>query len=65
MMVYEFRFFTGSSGDAAFERHRLEDDHAAIAKGASELLRMPARHAIEVWAGSRLVYQRSRRPRDR
>jgi hypothetical protein len=48
-VVYEFRYFVG----------RL-DIPGAIARAASELLSMPSRRAVEVWAGPRLVYHRAR-----
>ncbi|WP_051651261.1 hypothetical protein [Brevundimonas bacteroides] len=59
-MLYEFRFFIGRCDVPAVEQTALDGDRAAIARAASELLRMPSRRAVEVWAGPRLVYHRAR-----
>jgi hypothetical protein len=59
-VVYEFRYFVGRSDIPAIERTAFEDDRGAIARAAGELLSMPSRRAVEVWAGPRLVYHRAR-----
>jgi hypothetical protein len=58
---YQFRYFVASSDDPVSETSLFGSDQDARAHGASELLRMPGRGAVEVWAGDRLVYARRRR----
>jgi hypothetical protein len=59
-VVHAFRYFVGRSDIPAVERAGFEDDRGSITRAASELLSMPSRRAVEVWAGPRLVYHRAR-----
>lgn len=60
MPTYEFRYLIPSPGGPAHEKATLDTDEAARAKGARELLRMPGRLGVEVWAEDRLVWRRMR-----
>ena len=62
MPLYEFRYFIPASEAPACERADLASDEAARARAASELLRMPARLAVEVWSDDRLIWRRLRGP---
>lgn len=60
---YVFLYYVKGSADPVTERRVLAGDAEARAKAASELLQMPAREGVEVWANGRLVHSR-RRPGD-
>jgi hypothetical protein len=59
-MQYVFLYYVKGSLAPVTERRALASDAEAKAKAASELLQMPAREGVEVWADDRLVYSRRR-----
>jgi hypothetical protein len=59
-MTYEFRYFIASGDRPVSEEAVLSGDREAVARAAGELLRMPGRQGVEVWAAGRLVYARRR-----
>lgn len=58
--AYVFLYYVKGSVDPVTERRVLACDAEAKAKAASELLQMPSREGVEVWASDRLVYSRRR-----
>jgi len=61
MARYEFRYFASDPAVPAIEWGEYRDDRSARIRGASELLRLPHRSAVEVWCGTSLVYSHRRR----
>ena len=61
LVTYEFRYFNAFSSIPVAERLTFGSDGEARIRGASELLRLPHRAAVEVWRGLVLVYAHRRR----